>query len=129
MEGRETDEPEERAVSTAGRGGRGPEEIDGRGERGTEEPEERAVGGEGGGGGGRGGRGLSVVTLTEAGNGISSGSSSDMMEGEPTEAGRGTSSGKSSERTDAAAAGGEICTKGLGGGDLDSIEGVLVEGE
>ena len=49
-----------------------------------------------------------------------------MMEGEPTEAGRG---GKSSERTDAAAAGGKICTKGLGGSNLDMIEGVLVEGE
>ena len=126
MEGRETDEPEERAVPTAGRGGRGPEEINGRGERGTEEPEEGAVGGEAGGGAGRGGRGLSVVTLTEAGNGISSGSSSDMMEGEPTEAGRG---GKSLERTNTAAAGGKICMKGLGGGDLDMIEGVLVEGE
>ena len=51
-----------------------------------------------------------------------------MMEGEPMEAGRGTSSGKSSERTDPATTGVDICIKGLGG-DLDSIEGVLVEGD
>ena len=50
------------------------------------------------------------------------------MEGAPTEGGRGTSSGKSSERTDADTTDGDTCTKGLGG-DLDSIEGVLVEGE
>ena len=43
------------------------------------------------------------------------------------EAGRGTSSGKSSERMDAAT-GVDICTMGVAG-DLDSIEGVLVEGE
>ena len=69
-----------------------------------------------------------MVPRTEAGNGISSGDKSEMMEGEPTEAGRGTSSGKSSERTDSATTGGEIRTKGLGG-DLESIERVLVKGE
>ena len=107
---RGTDEPEERTTA----GARG----EGRGERGTDEPEERTAGG---GGGGRGGRGLSVVTRTEEDNGISSGSNSEIMEGEPIEPGRGTPSGKSSERTDAATKGGKICTKGL--------VGVLVEGE
>ena len=118
MEGTETEGTAER-----GRGGRGAEER-------VEEPEERAaVGREGGGGrGGRGGRGLSVVTRSEAGNWISSGNDSEMTEGEPTEAGRGTSSGRSSERMDPATTGGDICTKGVEG-DLDSIEGVLVDGE
>ena len=45
------------------------------------------------------------------------------------EAGRETSSGKSSDRMDAASAGGDMQTKGLGSGDLDSIEGPTVEGE
>ena len=116
---RGTDEPEERtAAGGEGREGSGPEDIKGRGERGTDGPEERTAGG---GGGGRGGRGLSVVTRTEEDNGISSGSNSEIMEGEPIEPGRGTPSGKSSERTDAATKGGKICTKGL--------VGVLVEGE
>ena len=125
---RGAEEPEERKAAGAGegRGGRGPEDVERRGERGTDGPEERTAGG--GGSGGRGGRGPSVVTCAEEGNRISSGSNSEIMEGEPTEPGRGTSSGKSSERTDAAATGGEICTKGLVG-VLDSIEGVLVEGE
>lgn len=116
-------------TAETGTGGRGTE-VEGSGERRTEKPERTAAGGEGG--GGSGGRGLSVVPRTEAGNGISSGDKSEikseMMEGEPTEAGRGTSSGKSSERTDAATTGDDICTKGVGG-DLDSTERVLVEGE
>ena len=45
------------------------------------------------------------------------------------EAGRGTSSGKSSDRMDAASAGGDMQTKGLGGGNLDLIEGPTVKGE
>lgn len=90
--------------------------------------EEVAVETKGDGDGGRGGRGLSVTTRTDAGRGISSGNNSEMTEGEPIEPGRGTSSGKSSERTDAAATGGDMCTNGLGG-DLDSTEGVLIEGE
>lgn len=51
-----------------------------------------------------------------------------MIEGEPTEIGKGTSSGTSSERIDGATTGGDLCTKELGG-DLDSIEGAVVEGE
>jgi hypothetical protein len=50
-----------------------------------------------------------------------------MMEGDPAEAGGGTCSGKSSERTDASTTGGDM-HKGAGGGNLDSIEGDLVEG-
>ena len=51
---------------------------------------------------------VSVVTRTVEGNGISSESNSEIMEGEPTEPDRKTSSDKSSERTDAATTGGEI---------------------